>query len=70
MSNVTEKLISHVVQDFDSVEIVRGLTCPTCRVQLGPHALRHDGVTVTVRCDNCHCDVISCEPVAMEREPA
>src|SRR5262249_23629261 len=63
LSNVIEKLTSGVVQNFNSVEIVRGLTCPACGAQLGPHALLHDSVRVTLRCDQCHADAIVCEPI-------
>jgi len=61
-----EKLLSSIVQNFGNVEIVCGLKCPVCEAQLSPHAMQHDGTTVTLRCEGCHADVIRCEPVGLE----
>jgi hypothetical protein len=54
--------ISHVVTDFHRVSIAPGLACPTCGQTFSPHAFRFDGVTVTLRCDSCHADALTCVP--------
>jgi len=59
---MTNLLTSSVVPNFDRVSIARGLSCPSCGAAFSPHAVRVDGATVTLRCEGCHRDALTCTP--------
>jgi hypothetical protein len=60
--------ISYHVSGFESVTIAPGIACPACREVIGPHAMSHDGIIITLRCAACHSVVLQVEPINMDPE--
>jgi hydrogenase maturation factor HypF (carbamoyltransferase family) len=53
-------IVSRVVTDFERVTMAEGLICPACKAPFTPHAMRRYGAEITLRCNACHADALTC----------